>query len=193
VHASRLDVADRRLLGGYTVRRVVRRVAYLAACRDRHGGIYRDRDLANWGGMSLRSSWAAKFKLRHYRQSPETYRGSPQACPQHLHSQSTGFSTWPCSGLPQPVHRSTHQSSTIIEARWPVKAGAGSNDPFMSATVRDRDPPDIADCPMDSVISPARRSDSPGIHPVVTQALRTGASQLGVKRPRLNMRHFKKG
>jgi hypothetical protein len=41
-------------------------VAYLAACRDRHGGIYRDRDLAHRGGMSLRSSWAAKFKLRHY-------------------------------------------------------------------------------------------------------------------------------
>lgn len=63
----------------------------------------------------------------------------------------------------------------------------------MSVTERNPDPPDIADYPMDSMISPARRSDSPGIHPVATQAFRTEAPQPGVKRPRLKMRHFNKG
>jgi hypothetical protein len=41
-------------------------VAYSADCRDHHGGIHRTRDLANRGGMPLRSSWAATIKLRHY-------------------------------------------------------------------------------------------------------------------------------
>jgi hypothetical protein len=110
-----------------------------------------------------------------------------------LHSQSTGFSTGPFSGLPQPVHRFAHQSSTIIEARWLAEAGAGSNDLIMSATVRNPKSPDIADHPMDSMISPARRPDSPGIHPVVTQGFQTEAPEPGVKRRRLNMRHFNKG